>query len=534
MKRRTFIASSLALAGLGPAVAGCKAPKPVGGRIAGASASVGHLLRSGHFGTPATTIQKEVVIAGAGISGLSAGRWLQRQGITDFAILDLEAAPGGNAAHGANGVSAYPWGAHYVPVPNNNLTEYIEFLTEAGVVTGRDNRNLPVYNEYHLCFHPQDRLYINGRWQEGLVPEFGVPRADGQQIDRFLSLMEDFRHQKGKDGRDAFAIPVDASSKDEAFTGLDDVTMKAWMTAQGFTSGYLHWYVDYCTRDDFGTAHGEVSAWAGIHYFASRKGQGANAAHDDVLTWPEGNGFLVTHLAKNIQPQIRCGALVTNIQKTGRSVWVDYLDVASKTLHRIICRQCIVAVPQFVAARLLHSEERAMMVNNYYRYAPWMVANLTVAPLEERSGAAPGWDNVLYGSKSLGYVNATHQLLQQHLPLRNITYYLPLAATPEARRQAQHTTHEAWVKSIMADLKKVHPNIAAATKEVNVMIWGHAMVQPLPGLIHGPVRQSLAASINEAIHFAHTDLAGISIFEEGFYQGIAAAQKVAHHIKATA
>jgi hypothetical protein len=36
----------------------------------------------------------------------------------------------------------------------------------------------------------------------------------------------------------------------------------------------------------------------------------------------------------------------------------------------------------------------------------------------------------------------------------------------------------------------------------------------------------MAASINGNFYFAHTDIAGISIFEEAFYQGLNAAKKI--------
>jgi hypothetical protein len=161
-----------------------------------------------------------------------------------------------------------------------------------------------------------------------------------------------------------------------------------------------------------------------------------------------------------------------------------------------------------------------------------MVANLTVNRLEERSGQSESWDNVLYDSESLGYVDATHPMVQQKLPKRNLTYYLPLTSLPSAaaRKEAHRKTYEEWVKVVMDDLKKIHPNIEAATEELNVMIWGHAMVQPLPGIIHGSIREELSRSINNQIHFAHTDLSGISIFEEGFYQGLYAAGKVIQNL----
>ena len=71
-----------------------------------------------------------------------------------------------------------------------------------------------------------------------------------------------------------------------------------------------------------------------------------------------------------------------------------------------------------------------------------------------------------------------------------------------------------------------HPNIEEAMDQADIMLWGHAMAQPLPGIIHGEVRQQLQQPIDKKIFFSHTDLAGISIFEEGFYQGINAAKQV--------
>lgn len=528
MKRRNFLKSSLAATVLPMVLPGCGSEGKISGKIVGASVSIGHLLRDRKFDEPTIVERKRVVIVGGGVSGLSAARHLVKNGISDFAILDLEKNAGGNAAHGSNDTSSFPWGAHYVPTPNNDLTEYIEFLKEHEVITGFNETGLPVYNEYYLCFDPQDRLYINGRWQEGLVPNFGVEDGDKKQIARFLRMMDEFKGAAGQDGKQAFAIPVDNSSLDKTYTDLDKQTMKEWLIANGFDSTYLHWYVNYCTRDDFGTPFHQVSAWAGIHYFASRKGKGANAEDHDVLTWPEGNGFLINALCREFGQQIKTNALATRVRVTGTGAIVDYFDVITKTLKRIEAEQCIMAVPQFIAMRLLNEEKRIALVGGHYNYMPWMVANMKVKKLEERSGAPLSWDNVLYDSESLGYVEATHELLEQNIPYKNLTYYLPLTAggVVDERRAAQQKAHEEWVKIVVDDLRKVHPNIDSAIVEMNVMVWGHAMVQPLPGMIHGSVRKELSASISDVVHFAHTDLAGISIFEEGFYQGLKAAKLV--------
>ena len=154
MKRRNFIGLSIGLTGTAGWFLSCTAEKKIKGSIVGASSSVGHLLRDKKFSAPAETIRKKIVIVGGGISGLSAGKYLHQNGISDFLILDLEEQAGGNSAYGSNDVSAYPWGAHYIPIPNNDLTEYISFLKECNVITGDDAAGLPVYNETYL--YPKD------------------------------------------------------------------------------------------------------------------------------------------------------------------------------------------------------------------------------------------------------------------------------------------------------------------------------------------------------------------------------------------
>ena len=69
-------------------------------------------------------------------------------------------------------------------------------------------------------------------------------------------------------------------------------------------SPVLHAHVRYSCRDDYGTEPHEVSAWAGVHYWAGRRGVAANCAGDAVLTWPEGNGYLVGRMAERVRAQI--------------------------------------------------------------------------------------------------------------------------------------------------------------------------------------------------------------------------------------
>lgn len=521
----------MAMVPLLAAVHGCRSKDaPIPGEIIGSNYRRGHRLRESQ--EPATVTRRErkkVVIVGAGISGLSAGRALYQNGISDFLLLDLEAEAGGNARSGQNELSAFPWGAHYVPLPNSTQKEYLQFLEEAGVITGWIE-GAPVFNEAQLCFAPQERLYLNGKWQEGLIPQFGLPTSDRQQVERFLAIMEEYRWAKGADGREAFAIPADWSSRDSAWTRLDQSTMKDWLRAQNFTSTYLHEYVNYCCRDDYGARYDQVSAWSGIHYFASRKGGGNNALPGDVLTWPEGNGFLAAALSAPFASNIRLNQLVMSVTASDDGQLLRVWDATRDEYYEVIADQCILSVPQFVVARMLGDEARQQFVREQMSYSPWMVANLRVRTPVERSGVGMCWDNVVAGSSSLGYIDASHQSLARIQHEKMLSYYFPLTdLDPTAERErAATTTHAEWCEMILQDLAIVHPNLKNVIRQIDIMVWGHAMARPLPGWIFGSTRSELQKSPRPGVHLAHSDLAGIPICEEAFYQGHQAGEKVAN------
>jgi hypothetical protein len=69
---------------------------------------------------------------------------------------------------------------------------------------------------------------------------------------------------------------------------------------------------------------------------------------------------------------------------------------------------------------------------------------------------------------------------------------------------------------------------------IDVRLWGHGMIKPKPGFIFGKEKEEAAKPIEGKIFLAHTDLSGISIFEEAFAQGIHAANAILNiHAKTT-
>ncbi len=533
LSRRRFAAGSAGAAALA-AAGGFFVPgrRSLSGRIVGPDRELGHRFRDGGFPEARRRERTRVVIVGGGIAGLAAAHELGKRGVDDLLLLELEATAGGNSRSGATAVSAHPWGAHYLPLPGPEAGEVTELLQELGAIAGRDSLGRPVYREEYLGQDPAERLFLHGRWHEGLVPQLGVTAPDRGQIDGFLSRMQRLRDHRGADGRPGFSIPLDRSSRDPELLALDQISFGTWLRHEGYTAAPLLWYVNYCCRDDFGLPADRVSAWAGLHYFAARHGEAANASGHAVLTWPEGNGWLVRRLRDPLGGRVRTGCAVFRVEERNGGVVVDVFDATARESVRITADRVVLATPDYVTQRLLAAAGDGPSGRRPV-YAPWMVANLTLDALPAGRGAALAWDNVWYDSPSLGYIVATHQALDPVPRATVLTYYLPLdhADPVEARREALGRSWGEWRDRILEDVRIPHPDLPDHLVTLDVMVWAHGMVAPVPGYVWDSDRRGRPSRTGR-LHRAHSDLSGISLFEEAYTQGVRAGREVADALEA--
>jgi phytoene dehydrogenase-like protein len=528
-----FLGAPFALAACG----GRGAPPPLPeGEIVGASDRLGHLIRDGLRPEPEAWERAGVVIVGGGVAGLAAAWRFLRAGFEDFVLLELEAAPGGTARSGSeHGVVPYPWGAHYLPAPQKENRALVTLLDELGVLEGADAEGEPVVAEQSLCRDPEERVFYRGRWYEGLYLHAGAGEEDARQLRLFNAEVDAWAAWRDAKGRRAFAIPVALCSDDAEVAALDRVSMGEWMRARGFTSERLRWLVDYGCRDDYGLTAEQASAWAGLFYFASRmKGPGAEA--QPLITWPEGNGRLVRHLYEKARAHVRLGLAVADVRTVEGAVvgspgGVEVVAVGREGGRGIGFRaeRVVFAAPQFLTKYLLKSYREGACPPHVaeFEYGAWMVANLF---LSDRPGAGLGfpaaWDNVLYESPSLGYVTATHQRGLERGPTV-FTYYYPLTEPDprDARARLLSAGRDEWAEVALSDLQRAHRDIRRLTRRLDVMRWGHAMIRPRVGFQWGGARVKARQPFGP-VHFAHTDLSGVPLFEEAFDHGLRAAEEI--------
>lgn len=521
-----------AILGAPLAAAACRSPKRVpDGEMAFRPDELGHRVRDGkppELGADRFT-DVGVVIVGGGVAGLSAARRLLESGYDDFVLLELESAVGGTARSGSNGTSAYPWGAHYITAPMKENGPLVALLREHGVVNGVDAAGEPTFGEEHLCREPQERVFDGGGWHDGIYAHDGESEDEKRQFARFREQMDAFAALRDGRGRRAFSVPVAMGSDDPDLTKLDGLTMAAWMAREGFTSERLLWLVDYACRDDFGARATQTSAWAGVHYYASRL-LGPGREPQPVLTWPEGNGWLVKKLHARVKEHVRTGLAVCDVSPEADHVKVTAIgkvpDAAGYRAKRVIF-----AAPQMVARVVVRPWRDSPPPHlAHFRYGAWMVANLTLSGrprLRSRTDRMMAWDNVIAESPSLGYVVATHQTGRDHGPTV-LTYYLPLCDDDPnvSRRRLYAAGRDEWADVALADLETVHPEIRKLATRVDVVRWGHAILRPTPGLFFASGARKAARAPVRGVHFAHTDLSGVALFEEAFFHGTRAADEV--------
>ena len=520
MQRRHFLASATL------PLWGCNNTSEVQGGFIGINHERGHMLRNlPSASAPTKTHRTRVLILGGGITGLAAARALRLKGMHDFAVLELEDTVGGNSRATHINTIACPTGAHYLPVPTDDAPDVQDLLEELGLRQRKVGRW--VLNERHLCHSPQERLFVHGHWQEGLLPVQGVGADTLAQYRQFAALVNQSRTTS------RWTVPVQ-HTRNTVQQSLASITFAGYLQQQGLTDAYLRWYLDYCCRDEYGADSTVVSAWAGIHYFASRHGFYApgqeHADHEGLFTWPEGNDWLTRRLAAACTERLHTGQVVLRVTPTKHLVEVDVFNTQTHTVERWQAQHAIVALPIFIAARALQNPPALLQhAVQHTTYAPWLVANIHInAPLHDRPGAAPSWDNVVYGSTALGYVDAMHQSLQPVPGATVLTHYRAMGdglGSANGRKQLMDLPWSYWRDAIFSEFAACHPDLPRKATRIDITRYGHAMAIPVPNR-EGRISYTLQQRKVGRLTFAHSDWAGYSVFEEAFTMGHLAAGAV--------
>lgn len=501
----------------------------IAGEIVGANVNVGHILRE--LRSPEVPSDNwetvKVAIVGGGAAGLSAAYKFQKNNFNDFVLLELEDKPGGTAQSGTSNIVSYPWGAHYLPVPFRENAELVALLDEMNLTEGVREDGEIIVKEQFLCREPEERVFYKGRWYEGLYLHVGESEDEKRQFAEFQKEIDFWVNWRDSRGKRAFVLPVVNCSRDAEAIALDKISFGDWLRRKGFTSERLFWYCDYACRDDYGLKLDETSAWAGLFYFCSRVRKSGDESQA-FITFPEGNGRFVNFLHSQIKGKVRVQTVALEIVPNETGVEVIYLDAQTREIRGLRAEKAVFAAPVFTLKYQIRDfKQTTPAYLSEFEHNAWFVANLFLKdrPKNRFPRDFPlAWDNVLYESPSLGYVNSTHQKGIDY-GAAVFTYYYPMCHEKDARAKLFNLNHPELTDIILSDLSRAHPNIRELTEKIDVMRWGHAMISPKTNFMWNGARDAAQKPFRN-IHFAHSDLSGIALFEEAFYHGVRAAKEI--------
>jgi hypothetical protein len=392
---------------------------------------------------------------------------------------------------------------------------------------GRSQNGEIIVREQFLCREPEERVFYKGRWYEGLYLHVGESEEEKRQFAEFQKHVDFWINWRDSAGKRAFVLPIANCSRDAEVLALDKISFGDWLRQKGFNSERLLWYCDYATRDDYGLKLDQTSAWAGLFYFCSRVRKSGEESQP-FITFPEGNGRFVNFLFEKIKDKTRLGTVALEIIPNEKGVDIVYLNTETNEVRGIRAEKTIFAAPIFTAKYLIRDFKTAPpdFVKEFEHNA-WFVANLSLKdrPKQRFTKDFPlAWDNVLYESPSLGYVNSTHQKGIDY-GAAVFTYYYPMCAEENARAKLFALDHPQLADIVLSDLTRAHPGIRELTERIDVMRWGHAMISPRTNFLWNGARDEAQKPFRN-IHFAHSDLSGIALFEEAFYHGIRVAKEI--------
>jgi NAD(P)-binding Rossmann-like domain len=529
------MASLLGSAGL---LAGCNGPQlwdKVNTTVDRPGMVLGHVMRdlstASQTGSDKNNLSFEiakrcqVLVVGSGIAGLSAVWNLRRQGLKDILLLDGPEYMGNAASYQFTEGQGVPTGAHYLPLPSPESQHVREILKAMGVYAGQLGAERPSYDEAVLVHAPAERLLRKDQWESSLISQNGLSPTGLKQQQQFFELTKILSNTLGDDGKRLFVVPIALASRDPKWMVLDQITFKAWLEQSQYDEPSLLWYLNYCCRDEFGSGLSQVSAWAGLHYFASRAGHASNAEDGAVLTWPDGLASVAAFLAQAIQGQ-RIAASALRLKRQNNGVQVLALDHASKKQFGIHAQTVVLATPLYVAARI--DAEIALAFPKWKElvpnYAPWIIGNFKMRRLAaEKSGSGLSWDNVVYGSASLGFVNANHQLIRVNeftAPTFTSYHAMDNSAATQARQWCANATTEQLLEVASQDLVSAYgTRFWRHVQAAHITVRAHGMPSPFPGFLSNALLTELRKSQGR-VWYANADLSGYSVFEEAAWWGM--------------
>lgn len=464
--------------------------------------AIAHRLRYGGGSVPPAvrTQTVDVAVVGAGLAGLTAAMYLQREGF-ETVVLESEHRAGGAAVSEPLAGAPVPLGTAYFVDQTQSVNDVLAFAAVEPVLTGDD-------------VHVIGDAVLTDVWSD---TQLRIAARSAAKADALRRFRDDVL--SGVLGEPTYPLPEVLEPR---YAALDAMTARELLAP--YRSPLLEAMMDAYCRSSMGGTLDDGNAYCLLNFYASEFGSSFGGVR---YTIRGGIAALTQAMARRLTTNL--DACVVGVTQTSNGVTIDSMQ-SDGSVVRTQAKALVMAAPKFVAARLLRDLPNDQIeAMRSMQYAPYTTIHVVAdQPLMPRRAfdtwhiPASSWytDVVDLGAVD-DAIAATHRYsIYAPVPVSNRVRLL------DERAFAEH------VGDVIRDMVTHVPNDnAASITQAYAWAWGHALVMPRPGSHNGIAQR--ARKPHGAIVFAGTDNEAAPAMEHAVESGATAARQVRDILRAS-